>query len=307
MRWVVYALLAVNLGLLTWNLQTRGSNPPAPQPAATTQAPTPDENAQRLPLLTELAKDSLRERPPVGAGLPANPPPDFTPTPTLTTPSSPSASSEAPKPADPPPPTTAETRPLADSRACLTLGPLDATAPLAAIQAWLEQRGAKVDVRTGERREVALYWIYFPPKPTRAEAVTQVERMRGEGIGDVIVVLKGDMANAISLGVFSRADTRDRRLRELNAKGYQPSISPRYRTTLATWVDASAPQDAISDAELQARWPELELARKPCASAQIAATTPPSYNPGEAPRPERRFIYSGQVPGQAPGAGSGTR
>ena len=300
MKRVVYALLAVNLGLLTWNLLTRGPERPSPQLTAAAPAPAPDDNAPTLPLLTELAKDSLRERataeddgpasaeapplpepnlpaPPVGAGLPANPPVDPAPEPT----------------ASPDPPTP---------RACLTLGPLGDTAPLTEIQTWLEQRGASVDIRTDERREVALYWIYFPPVTSRREAVAQVERLREEGLSDVIVVPKGDMENAISLGVFSRTDTRDRRLRELNAKGYQPSISPRYRTTLATWMDVSAPEDTISDDAVQARWPELELVRKPCAGGQIAADAPPSYNPEQPPRPAHRFFFSGQAADQAPGA-----
>jgi len=44
--------------------------------------------------------------------------------------------------------------------------------------------------------------------------------MRAQGIEDIIVVPKGDMANAISLGVYSRTEFRDRRLKELNAKGH---------------------------------------------------------------------------------------
>jgi hypothetical protein len=327
MKWVVYALLAVNLGLLTWNLLTRGPDRPAPQPAAAASASPADDDAPTLPLLTELAKDSLRERstaeddapasaeaPPVGAGLPANPPPDSAPPPTTST-TQPPAPAEAPPvgaglPANPPVDSAPE--PIAPTdppppRTCLTLGPLDNTAPLTEIQAWLEQRGAIVDIRTDERREVALYWIYFPPFTSRREAVAQVERMREEGISDVIVVPKGDMENAVSLGVFSRTETRDRRLRELNAKGYQPSISPRYRTTLATWMDVSAPEDAIRDDAVRARWPDLELVRKPCSGGQIAADASPSYNPEQPPRPARRFFFSGQAADQAPGAGSGTR
>ena len=187
------------------------------------------------------------------------------------------------------------------SRACLTLGPLSADAPLADMRSWLGQAGATVDVRTDERREVALHWVYFPPRTNRAQALAEVERMRNEGVTDVIAVPKGDMANAISLGVFSRTDSRDRRVKEMNGRGYQPSVAPRYRVKLATWVDVSAPLGTLSDENIQARWPEVELRHQPCGNEPVAVApslTEPiavgqasSYN---APSAEpRRFYFSG--------------
>lgn len=298
MRWVVYTLLAVNLALLTWNLHTHGGASRADSSPAPAPVEPPDDPAE-LPLLAEIDRSALRPRataPPV-AGSPANPDPESPPTASAESPpdataqrSSPPPTSSATEPAtagpapdDPARTADTATSPAAASppRTCLTIGPLDADADLGALQIWLEEQGAKVDVRRDERREVALYWVYFPPRASREQAVAEVLELRNRGIDDIIVVPKGDMANAISLGVFSRPENRDRRLRELNDKGYQPSIGPRYRTKVATWIDLAAPAGDLDEQAITARWPEIEVASKPCPAPRSAATL-------------RRFHFSGQ-------------
>jgi len=295
MRWVVYTLLAANLTLLTWNLYGRGAvGEAAPAVPALPEAPG---EAGELPLLSEIGKDALRTR--AGASAPASPaaPPGpvtaATATSTPTVPDiDPAVMAGGESQALAPPPQAAVPPPPA--RACLTLGPLAEDAPLEPITAWLRERGAEVDVRTDERREVALYWVYFPPRASREAAVEEVVRMRDAGLDDVIVVPKGDMANAISLGVFSRTDTRDRRVKDLEARGYEPLVSPRYRTKVATWIDVSAEQGALEPGAVAGRWPEIQATTRPCPAEQIAVGAAASYNsePGTQSA-ARRFHFSG--------------
>jgi hypothetical protein len=190
---------------------------------------------------------------------------------------------------------------VAASRVCLTLGPLSANAAVAQMRTWFEQGQASVDVHTDERREVAMHWVYFPPRGTRAVAVTEVERLRKEGVTDVIAVPKGDMANAISLGVFSRIESRDRRLKEMNQRGYQPSVAPRYGAKRATWVDVSAPSGALSDETVRARWPAVEVRRTPCGDEPVAVkqgviipiAVGPAASYNAPPSAPHRFHFSG--------------
>ncbi|MDH3413871.1 MAG: hypothetical protein OEM98_15480, partial [Gammaproteobacteria bacterium] len=86
-----------------------------------------------------------------------------------------------------------------------------------------------------------------------------------------IAVQKGDMANAISLGVFSQRISLERRLQELKKLGYEPSIMPRYRTEEASWFDVSFEEgERLSQSELSARFPDTELSDASCASPEIA-------------------------------------
>jgi hypothetical protein len=263
MRWMVYFLLAANLGLLTWNLQTHG----AVQPANPVRAPHPAAPgpASQLPLLAEVGVDTLRPRATAGeARAGADGQERDTTIDIYNFVGRGPAGSAPPK------------RPGAGD--CLTVGPLAEDAPVGAIRDWLRARGAEADVRSDERREVELYWIYLPPQATREAAIEEVAGLRGKGVSDVIVVPKGDMANAISLGVFSRPETRDRRVRELNEKGYQPSIAPRYRTKLATWIDVAAHEGSAVRDGLAERWPDLQLTDHACTGEQIAGGGPGFYN-----------------------------
>jgi len=328
MNWVVYALLALNLGLLTWNLHTRAATGAMPAPQSGEQT---SGAVNQLPLLTELDKDALRLR--VTATVAATPPSQ------ASTAGNAAALTAAVAPASTTAGADSSATPLVTnvsavlqpnpaiagstdaegtdavvnavvSRACLTLGPLGAEAPVADIRTWLQQAGAAVDVRIDERREVALYWVYFPPRITRKIAVVEVERLRAEGVTDVIVVPKGDMTNAISLGVFSRTDSRDRRVKEMKQRGYQPAVAPRYRVKRATWIDVSALAGALLDEELQSRWPAVEIQRKPCggesiidkqnAPEPIAVGPVPSYN-ASPPAPHRPY-FSGSDASRSSGS-----
>ena len=260
MRWVVYTLLAVNLGLLSWNLHTHGATGPV-APAAAPARQQPQARAE-LPLLSELGKDGVRARPDAALVAPGS---------TARAPGQNSAPASGTAEADAHSAPPDLTQPGAT--ACYTLGPLDAGAPVEDMRVWLDAKGASVDVHIDERREVTLHWVFFPPRASRAEALAEVARMRAQGIEDIVVVPKGDMANAISLGVFSRTEGRDRRLQQLSKKGHHPSTAPRYRAKVATWVDVSAPQDRLALHEIQQRWTRIDVSAGPCSVAQLAAST----------------------------------
>lgn len=280
MRRVFFLLLLGNVALLAWEL--RHLEPPA-APTAAPPAAVPGERSyvNRLLLLSEVDPAELRERAPLipalaePAAAPAGEPPE----------SGPSGAGEA--------------EPLAAR--CFSIGPIETPEEVEALDAWLAGLGASTRARVGERREIALYWIYFPPLATRADAVARVGTMRAEGIDDIYIIPRGDMANAISLGVYSRRRSLDRRLAELREKGYEPSIAPRYRTRKASWIDAAlrAPFE-FPRAEFVARFPTTDYLAVPCRPEQVAALRAlpePAVRaaPIAAPMP-------GSEPGSTPGA-----
>ena len=328
MRWVVYTLLALNLGLLTWNLQGKGDATSSGSSSGSPVAPVAAE-MKALPLLSELEQPSLRSRPsqmvstePEAAPAPESQSSSPSPEPraqnsrpkdvsaeTSTESATHSNAAAAPAPAAPgaAPVETEQTESAVaqaetslSTQTCMTLGPLEDKAAVSQIQAWLEEGGARVDVRIDERREVALYWVFFPPRESRAVAIDEVVRMKEQGIKDIIVVPKGDMANAISLGVYSRPESRDRRVKELTGKGYEPSIGPRYRTKVATWMDvtlrAKDSEGALDRAAIEARWPKVRVTSGACstqAAAPRASTAIAQNVAAEAEPKTRRFHFSG--------------
>lgn len=212
MKSIFFVMLLANLGYFVW--QTRYAEPEE-APITTTQAPIPG-HVNRLLMLSEFDAGELRAR----------------------------ASSIAEKGTGP---ASSEGRAAAGEAErvvdgiCFSIGPLSSQEDVERIGVWLSSRGGDPRLREGERREISVFWVYFPPFPSREIATKRVSSMREAQIEDIYVIPRGDMTNAVSLGLYSRRTSLDRRLAELRGKGYEPSIVPRYKTSKASWFDVKFP------------------------------------------------------------------
>ena len=213
MKLTFATLLLLNIGFFAW--QHWQSVPPPV--TARTEGSLPD-GVNQLMLLAEVDTGELRTRAPTAVSL----------------------SSEARAAADQEDYSNSEVD--AQSRVCLSIGPLDSNDDIERLQKWLEDQGGESVLRVGERRELATYWVYFRPFPNKSAADKQLRQMEENGVEDISVIPRGDNANAVSLGVYSRRSSLERRLAELQKKGYQPSVTPRYRTQKASWLDVEFPR-----------------------------------------------------------------
>jgi hypothetical protein len=148
---------------------------------------------------------------------------------------------------------------------CYRLGPVATDEQLEQVRTWVIAAGGAPQLRLGERQEFALYWVYLPPFSTHTEAVRVSQEMARSGIKDIFVIPRGDMAHAISLGVYARDSSLQRRLQQLKAKGFDASVLPRYRVALVSWIDAkfTRPRD-FEQQRFQARFPELQAIATSC-------------------------------------------
>lgn len=148
---------------------------------------------------------------------------------------------------------------------CYSLGPIATDGEVEQLRAWIVAAGGGPQIRLGERRELALYWVYLPPFSTRAEAVHVVQEMARLGIKDIFVIPRGDMAHAVSLGVYARNASLERRLRQLKAKGYDASVLPRYRVEAASWIDAEfSGSKGFAKERFDERFPDIEVVTISC-------------------------------------------
>ncbi len=270
MRWLFYLLLALNA--LVFGRELQHLEPPAP---ATTPKWQPS-TVNRLLLLSELESGALRERrarpaPAASAVVesePAPPPVEAPPvapagpgeTLSTTLEAAVTAALQGFEPAPSPLIT-----PAPAARRCYSIGPLEKDEDITRMREWLQARGGEPRLREDERRELTLYWVHFPPLPDRKAAIARVERMRAEGIDDIFIIPGGDMRNAVSLGVYSRPESLERRLRELREKGYDPSVVNRYRTSVAAWFDVSLPATFTFDGEeFATRFPGAQIEPLEC-------------------------------------------
>ena len=131
---------------------------------------------------------------------------------------------------------------------CFTYGPFPEGRQKDELLAWFEQRRVPVRQRLESDAENELFWVYLAPGASRDSAMEALEDLKRKGVTDYRLIERGDMQNAISLGLFSTQASVNRRLNELKDKGYQAIVVPHRGSRVVYWVDVrlSAADDVLN-------------------------------------------------------------
>nr|VFJ53620.1 MAG: hypothetical protein BECKDK2373C_GA0170839_10401 [Candidatus Kentron sp. DK]VFJ57410.1 MAG: hypothetical protein BECKDK2373B_GA0170837_10667 [Candidatus Kentron sp. DK] len=251
MRWIFFLLLLVNaIGFGWWMHGFLFSAPSRVSASAEAGVALLPAGAERLLLIREADPTEL---------VPRSPPPRRSTNPTAASkprPAPVTGSNKAPLPAVPP-------------RVCYRLGPFPGKdvkkTQIDAVRTWLDARRISVKLHRNQRREVRLHWVYLPPFKTIDEAKKQAARMKKKGVRDIFLLRRGDMKNAISLGVFSQRASMGKRLDELKRRGFAATVGSRYGTKKATWFTVAPPAGAtFPKSDFSRRFPSLEVAAEDC-------------------------------------------
>lgn len=125
---------------------------------------------------------------------------------------------QAPVPLPVPEPRTVAAKP----GRCYEVGPIAAEPDMAQLATWLRARGADVDadVRGGAPQ---VQRVYIPAQPGRP-AQQVVDTLRRKGVKDFMWIRGGELDGAVSVGVFSRDDSVQRRRAELRKIGFETRV-----------------------------------------------------------------------------------
>lgn len=121
---------------------------------------------------------------------------------------------------------------------CVSFGPFAESNQASELSNWLKENEIQTRQRTDGGTKDQYFWIYLYPSNSKDEAVAAIEDLKGKGIQDYKVINKGNLQNAISLGLFSSQATVNKRLKELKNIGYQPIMVPYHKAESIIWVDA---------------------------------------------------------------------
>ena len=206
------------------------AQPAAPaQSAATTEAVAPAE-----PVASAQSAATTEAR--VDSTAPADPPPSSGPTASSSPPLSPASPPPSPG-ATPEPPlpsasfslpspenvSSVPAPPSPETPACFLAGPWPDTPP-AEVLDWIQARNARV---LSFQSRSSHYRVYLGPFEDRKQAVQKMISLKKDlGIGDVAWVPAGPLRDAVSLGVYLKRESVDRRLRALHALGLDPKVQP---------------------------------------------------------------------------------
>ncbi len=294
MKWVILGLVLTNVAFFGWRLSQDQelvvADAAAPPPAGAAMV-------NRLLLVSEVESGVLRRRRKLPSEPPASPPQPQPPEQLAGTHEETASVSPAEVLALPP----------AADRECYTIGPLENEDDISALGAWFSAQGSQATLRSDERREVTSTWVFLPPLESREAANARVREMQAANIDDIYVIPRGDMANAISLGLYSQNDTLRRRVLQLEDRGFTPSVLPRYRTATASWFDVTtSAAQPMTVGVLDQIFPDLIIRQVACGDTAIAGDPAISYN---SPDLRQEDSYSDNAPGaalEAPGR-SGTQ
>ena len=264
MKWVILCLVLINATFFGWQLSRDQEVVVSgePVPAATSTA-----MVNRLLLVSEVESGVLRQR----RNLPSR-----------QSVSAPQAPARIPDPDSNSASVSLEevlAMPPESDRECFTIGPLENEDDISALSAWFSAQGSQATLRGDERREVVSTWVFMEPLESREAANARVQEMLAANIDDIYVIPRGDMANAISLGLYSQNETLQRRVSQLEERGFTPSVLPRYRTVTASWFDVTASAARpMTVGVLDQIFPDLIIRQVACGNAPIAADPAISYN-----------------------------
>jgi len=132
---------------------------------------------------------------------------------------------------------------------CYRYGPLPDENSLAELEAWFESRRSATQVRFTEEPGIRMFWIYLAPRESRELALEVLEEMKSRGIEDYRLINRGNLENAISLGLFSSRQAVDARLQILEEKGYIPVVVPYTNVKRVYWLDIQASSMAASEVQ----------------------------------------------------------
>ena len=121
---------------------------------------------------------------------------------------------------------------------CVSFGPFTEKGQADELSNWLQENKIQTKQRGEEGKQDQYFWIYLSAGESEDEAMAAIEDLKGKGVKDYKLINKGNLQNAISLGLFSTQSAVNNRLNELKSIGYQPIIVPYHKNQSIIWVDA---------------------------------------------------------------------
>ncbi len=131
---------------------------------------------------------------------------------------------------------------------------------------WIQSYGAGLaEVRHEEREEIKNYRVYWPILESREAARAKASELRSAGAGDVAVIGRGPLTNAVSFGVFRSESNMRRRVADLEKLGISASTEANMKVVDQYTVEARVGDDrAAFDEAWAGRFPETPIRYAAC-------------------------------------------
>ena len=130
---------------------------------------------------------------------------------------------------------------------CLVVGPFGSAGKADQMQQKLFSLGISSRERSDNETSGYDHWVHIPPLSGRDAAIRLLRELQGQGI-DSFVITQGELANGISLGLFSKEASANNVSSRLLQAGYETRIKRLPRQPQMYWLELAAKQaDKITE------------------------------------------------------------
>ena len=132
---------------------------------------------------------------------------------------------------------------------CLSLGPFNDLTEAARASTLLREHELRPRQRAGEGVVWRGYWVSLGGIANRTAADAMIDRLRRFGVGDAYAMPGDGSEITISLGLYSERERALRRMDDVKALGFEPSLAERERNGTVYWIDVDVePPAELPDA-----------------------------------------------------------
>ena len=157
---------------------------------------------------------------------------------------------------------------VANEESCFNLGPFKKRKKALQINKELKTMGIVASMHINKDKKRPGYWVLIPPEKDRKSARKSIAQLKNKNIKDFFLVATGTQKNAISLGVFSRAELAQKRQKAIKKLGFTVSIDKVNLPKREYWLEWPTTADVIIEAKVLNRWrkstPSLGNTKKVC-------------------------------------------
>ena len=263
MRYLIFLLLAANLGYYVWSLYhpvavsrvphytepgwpagvqrlhlvKAAGAPSAPSPSsAAASGPAQSSGEPAAPAKPSAPGAVSRESEPRGGAAPAGPSSNGPSGNGAPAESAPSSGGASPAEGNGP---QSRAEPARPKTACSRVGPLDSEDSARKLAGVLTGRGATVQLQSRQAQVPLNWWVFLPPR-SADEARRIYRELSAQGLTDLSI----GKDNAISLGIYNDEATARQRLDQISGFGYEPVVQQRHATRTRYWLAVQAPAAA---------------------------------------------------------------
>ena len=119
---------------------------------------------------------------------------------------------------------------------CLVVGPFSSSTRADQMQQRLFSLGISSRERSDSEADGYDHWVHIPPLPSRDAAIRLLRELQGQEI-DSFVITQGELANGISLGLFSKEASANKVSSRLLQAGYETRIKQLPRQPQTYWLE----------------------------------------------------------------------